>query len=140
VAGFTEGTLQLYRLDGTSAPTSYSFVSTPASPVLRIIPGPPGTVIAGFADGTVGIWNLGDGYLLDSRRLFGPIATLFLHGALLQVASEVGDARVIDISIFYTDYCTVLSRVWNAIPVVWETGHARTRPPPGDHPCRSMPK
>jgi hypothetical protein len=103
--------------------------------VVRLLAGPMGTVVAGFADGHVGIWNLEDGDLLDQTRLHGAAVHLLLDGTRLIMASELGDHRVMDLEAFHASHCALLRRIWKAVPVVWERGRSRLREPPAHHRC-----
>jgi hypothetical protein len=99
------------------------------------MPGPPGTVIAGFANGLLGLWNLDNGARLYATRLHGPIRHLLRDGPALIAATELGDHRRLDLGVFDIDHCALLRAVWRAVPVAWENGLLVRRPPPADHPC-----
>ncbi len=150
VLGFTNGNLQL--IAGPSAGPSAGpraaasaaahagrdipFVDVPSTPVVRLLEGPPGTVIAGYANGLVGIWALDNGARLFAIRLHGPIAHLLIDGDRLVAASELGDHTTIDLRTFREDRCRLLSAVWRVVPVAWENGRPVRRGPPANHPCR----
>ena len=109
---------------------------TPSSPVTSMLEGPNGTLIAGFANGTVGIWQLDNGLRLDHSRLHGAVLHLLRSDRKLYAASELGDHLVLDLSVFYEDYCRLLRRVWQRIPVVWGDGAPLVSAPPADHHCK----
>ena len=108
---------------------------TPASPVVRILLTPHDTLVAGFANGLLGIWDLHTGQLLETSHLHGPVVHLLLEGSRLYAASELGSHLSWDLSVLFRDYCELLAQVWRKVPVVWEHGLPVSRAPPRDHPC-----
>lgn len=125
----------LARLEPRPFQMAPGFEQLPRAGVTRIQQGPGWTVLAGFADGTVGLWDLRTGRRLESFRLHGPIAHLRLTDRLLVAASELGDHRVFDVSAFSMPYCELLRQVWKDVPVLWEGGGPVRAAPPADHPC-----
>jgi hypothetical protein len=101
-----------------------------------MVEGPEGTLIAGYANGLVGIWSLANGARLEHDRLHGPVTNLLRRGSRLYAATELGEHLVLDLSVFDTSYCELMRRVWEAVPVVWERGVLVLRPPPDGHRCR----
>ncbi|MCE9575369.1 MAG: protein kinase [Deltaproteobacteria bacterium] len=136
VLGFDNGNLERLTAGATAtlAP-EIAFEETPANPVVRIVPGPLGTVIAGYADGLLGIWQLDNGVRLYAARLHGAVQHLARAGGRLLVATELGDVTAIDLSAFSLDYCELVRRVWDAVPVAWEGGLVVRRALPRDHAC-----
>ncbi|MFH0899833.1 MAG: hypothetical protein V2A73_04310 [Pseudomonadota bacterium] len=106
----------------------------PASAVTRIIEGPPGTLVAGYASGFLGLWSLENGALLDSAKLHGPIVHLLVErgsgsplpesalSGKLYAVTELGDYLVLDLAVLFEDYCSLIGRIWRDVPVVWERG------------------
>ncbi|MFH0903235.1 MAG: protein kinase [Pseudomonadota bacterium] len=120
---------------GSSGNRRFWLQETPPSAVTRLSEGPPGTLAVGFAGGTVGIWALENGALLDSVKLHGPVAHLLFAGTKLYAVTEVGASAVLDLAVFYQDYCDILSTVWKHVPIVWGKGLPVEQPPPQEHPC-----
>jgi WD40 repeat protein/serine/threonine protein kinase len=139
VVGYREGDLALYPLDDSADRPSYSFEEVPSSPVVRLLAGPMGTVIIGFADGTLGIWKLDNGSLLERMQYHGAVIHMALVDKTLYAATELGEVAVLDLGIFHDDYCDLLEQVWQDVPVIWENGLPIHRDPPGDHRCRRSP-
>jgi WD40 repeat protein len=109
---------------------------TPASPVTAISAGPaPGTMVAGFASGTLGVWDVASGMRLERMQLHGPVVHLAMDQGRLDAATDLGDQAAYDLSVFRSDYCDLLREVWRQVPTRWEEGAPRTRAPAGDHPC-----
>jgi len=135
VLGYSEGDVALYPLDNGKERPNYSFQEVPSSPVVRLAGGPMGTVVIGFANGTLGIWKLDNGALLERVRLHGPVIHVAVEEDALYAVTELGDAIVWDLGLFHDDYCEVLAQVWDRVPVVWENGLPIHRDPPRDHPC-----
>jgi WD40 repeat protein len=136
VVGYREGDVALYPLDATMPRPSYSFEEVPSSAVVRLLGGPMGTVIIGFSDGTLGIWKLDNGSLMERMRLHGAVVHIALEEDRLYAATELGDVGAWDLGIFEDDYCELLMKVWGDVPVVWENGLPVRRDPPDDHRCR----
>ena len=133
--GNRDGNIELVStVPGKSAP-SFNFEDIPSNPVVRLLGGPKGTLIAGYANGLLGIWNLRNGTRLEHTRLHGPVSHMLLLGRKFYAATELGDHLVMDLSVFYEDYCDLLRRVWKKVPVVWEAGLPVVRPPPKNHRC-----
>jgi WD40 repeat protein len=130
--GSDNGTL---LLTAPTAEPGFYFANTPPSPVVRLLAGPMETVVAGYAGGDVGIWNLEDGSRLDVMRLHGAAIHLAIDGPRLIAASELGDHGVLDLGIYLGSHCELLAEVWDQVPVVWAAGRARLAPPPAQHPC-----
>jgi len=107
----------------------------PASPVVRLVPGPEGTLLAGFADGTFGVWSLDNGRALHRAKLHGPVVHLLIEGEMVHAATELGDHLTLDLDAFHRDYCALLADVWADVPVAWRDGRPLATPRPADHPC-----
>jgi WD40 repeat protein len=140
VLGFREGDIQLVDLPG-GAPKGgprgmeFSFEGVPASAVRRFLPGPLDTLVAGYANGFLGIWSLRSGTLLYRLRLHGPVEHLLLDDEILYAASGLGDHVALDLGVLGRPYCELMRDVWSAVPVVWSEGHAIAQPPPEEHAC-----
>ena len=134
--GYKDGGVELLPTSPQQRRPGFSFEDTPASQVVRLIQGPAGTVVAGYANGLVGLWSLKNGIRLEQRRIHGPVIHLLLLGSKLHAASALGQYTTLDLSVFGLPYCELLRRVWARIPVVWEGGLPLRRPPPNRHRCR----
>jgi WD40 repeat protein/serine/threonine protein kinase len=121
--GFEDGTLEIRRKGGAQ---SFLFEGTSPAPVTSLLFGPKETLIAGFADGLVGVWDSNDGLLLRSSRLHGAVEWLAYEDKALLATSEVGDQRRIDLQVLGKDYCAILKGVRHNIPLVWRDGEARS--------------
>ncbi|MFH0902942.1 MAG: WD40 repeat domain-containing protein [Pseudomonadota bacterium] len=135
VLGFKEGHIGLQPLDRRLPIPSFAFEGAPSTAVVRLLAGPPGTLVAGFSDGTLGLWNVQNGTLLDSAKLHGAIAHLLVAEGNLYAATELGDHVVMRLGVFYQRYCDLLAEVWSSVPVVWEQGLPEIRKRPPRHPC-----
>jgi hypothetical protein len=129
--GYRDGNLEL--LDRRRGPATV-FEQTPPSPVTRVTMGPAGTVLAGFADGSVGMWSA-SGQRLRHTRLHGPVQHLALYDQRVHAVTALGRHRTLDLGVLYEDRCTLLREVWSRVPVVWEEGRAVVRERPMQHPC-----
>ncbi len=135
VLGFDNGNVETHGLAADAAQRG-AFENTPAVPVTRLAAGPPGTVVAGFADGTVGLWLADGGAELDRVKLHGAVEHLLLHDGQLHAATRLGGYRSLDLGVFYEDRCALLEEVWAAVPVAWVDGAPVVEPPPAGHECR----
>jgi WD40 repeat protein len=135
VLGFTNGSIELIPIDGGEKP-SFSFEQTPSSPVVRLLNGPMRTLIAGFANGLIGIWNLNNGSRLYQIRLHGAVHHLLLEERHLYAATDLGQHAVLDLGVLHVGYCDLLAEVWRQIPVLWEGGLPVLKPPPSRHRCK----
>ncbi|MBI5547534.1 MAG: protein kinase, partial [Deltaproteobacteria bacterium] len=133
--GYRDGALELVPTVKGERKPEYRFEDTPSSQVERIIAGPMDTLVAGFANGTVGIWDRRSGARLHTLKLHGPAVHLLYEGARLYAATELGDQETIDLSLFEADYCALMRQVWESVPVLWEDGLPVVRPPPSGHRC-----
>ncbi len=137
VLGYREGQIQLVPTTAGGRKPSFGFEGLPASAVERLLAGPAGTVVAGFANGVLGIWNLENGAKLESAKAHGPVVHLLLEDAKLYAGTELGDHVVMDLRDFFRDHCELMREVWRTVPVIWEKGLPVLRPPPDDHRCRA---
>jgi len=139
VVGFADGNLELVPTTTGRSRARFAFEDVPSSPVVRLVAGPRGTVVAGFANGTIGLWSLRNGARLHHARLHGPVSHLHLRGKRLFAGSELGQLLVWDLDVFYGDYCHVLRQVWSGVPVIWEAGLPVRRSRPSNHRCAGPP-
>jgi len=103
--------------------------------VVRLVPGPEGTLLAGFGDGSFGVWSLDTGRNLYRAKLHGALVHLLTDGEVIHAATELGDHLSLDLGAFHRDYCALLTDVWSEVPVVWASGRPEVAGPPADHPC-----
>jgi hypothetical protein len=96
------------------------------------------TLIAGYANGLLGIWNLKDGKRLHDEHLHGAVLHLLLDGGRLYAATELGQHRVLDLRVFTQDYCSLVREIWSKVPFVWEGGLPVRRRPDPQHRCHKQ--
>ncbi|MGC4122859.1 MAG: hypothetical protein QM765_51465 [Myxococcales bacterium] len=132
--GFGDGSVELREAGGAAA---LDLKDTPASPVTALARGPAGTIAAGFADGTFGVWSLGSGELLRRGAVHGAARHLAVEQDWLMAASEVGSVASLDLSLLSADYCAVLREVWSRVPVSWKDQQAMLVAPSPSHACRT---
>jgi len=138
VLGYRDGSIERVEPVGGGRPQSLLFAGGPASPVVSLLPGPMGMVIAGHSNGLVGLWRLRSGARFDAAKLHGPVVHLQLHGGKLFAATALGDHMVWDMHLFNTDYCEIVREVWQRVAVVWEDGRSVPRAPPSRHRCSTV--
>jgi WD40 repeat protein/serine/threonine protein kinase len=135
IAGFEHGTVAAFRESPQASQPELIFQDTPSAAVTRLIPGPAATVVAGFGDGSYGVWSARDGMRLLVDRLPGGISHLLARGGLLYVASELGHVRVVDLRVLVEEYCALLRRTWRSIPVVYRDGRIALARLDSSHRC-----
>ncbi|MFH2005633.1 MAG: protein kinase [bacterium] len=135
VLGFRDGNIELLPEAVAKRRATFPFEGVPLSPVVSLLEGPQGTLVAGYANGLLGIWNLANGARFHAVRLHGPVLHLRVKGHRLYAATELGDHRTLDLSIFHLGYCKLLRQVWRATPALWEGGLPVLRRPPAGHRC-----
>jgi WD40 repeat protein len=137
--GGSDGLLNRTGIRRDGEPQRIELEGTPAVAVSSLMPGPAGTIVAGFADGTVGIWSLETGRLFRSWRMHGPARFLHFDGQTAYAASELGDFVSWSIGQVGEEYgelmCQTMFEIWDEVPVTWSAGRAVVQPPPGNHPC-----
>ncbi len=132
--GYGDGSIELRSTDGALLPVTFRDV--PSRPVVRLLPGRGRTVVAGFGNGIVGLWDLSDGTRLWHQRLYGAAVHLTVRGGVLFAATDLADHLSWDLGSLSADYCTLLRSVWRRAPVVWRLGQIERRQPPNTHYCR----
>jgi len=134
VLGYRDGTVELIGRRGR-ATLQRPFESTPSRPVTRLAEGPLSTLAVGFAGGTVGLWNLRNGKLLQRHRLHGQVRHLVRLGHKLYAATELADTARLDLTVFHQKECILMGRIWARFRATWDRGRATHRPPPRKHRC-----
>ncbi len=135
--GYRDGTVERFPHGKTlRRQAQRPFEGVPSQPVTRLLAGPMQTLAIGFRDGTLGLWNLRTGKLLEHRRLHGAVRFLRREGRHLYAATELGNTAQMDLSIFHQRHCEILKRIWDRFPARWDRGRPVRSPPPVEHPCR----
>ena len=135
VVGFREGTIDIIRRDRDHSASSLSLQEAPSSPIVTLLQGPMGTLVVGFANGLLGLWDMKNGTRLFATNFHGPVVHTLMRGGKLYAASELGDHQVMDLRAFEISYCDLVREVWRSVPAVWEDGLPVKREPPWDHSC-----
>ena len=140
--GYARGSIELLPVkQGRDAGRpALLFEGIPASAVTKLARGPGGTILAGYANGTVGLWSVTNGAMLHQTRLHGAITHLAMSGDRLQVATNLGDHLALDLGVFKEPWCKLLRAVWREVPVVWDNGLPVRRTPLADHACSGQAK
>jgi WD40 repeat protein/serine/threonine protein kinase len=135
VVGYRDGNLELLPTDPKRDKPSRSFELTPSSAVLRILAGPLGTLVVGYANGVVALYDQSDGKRLEHARIHGPVTHLLIEGGKLYAVSDLGHHMIWDLQTFSGERCALLRQIWKRVPVLWESGQAVEREPPSTHAC-----
>jgi WD40 repeat protein/serine/threonine protein kinase len=135
VLGFCNGSLELSPLQAGRPRVVTSFERTPSSSVVALAEGPAGTLIAGFANGLVGLWDVATGFQIEQVPLHGAAVHLVVRDGVLHAATDLGDHAVLDLSVLEQPRCDLLRRIWDEVPVLWEGGAPIPTPPPREQEC-----
>lgn len=127
LVAFQNGTIELRSPPRRALPLR----ATPNRAISRILEGPGKSLVLGFADGTLGVWDPGTGAPLERARLHGRIVALTRRGSIVEAVTELGDRTSLDLSHFETDYCTFLEKARAAVPFIWHDGAIRSEPSSG---------
>lgn len=135
--GYGDGELVSYELGSGSVERDHAFEAVPTRAITALAGGVPGSeaIIAGSEDGSLGIWSLENGTKLFDLHLHGPVRFLRVIDEQLVAVTELGDVRVIDLTVFASDRCELLRQLWRRVPTVWSDGAPRRIEPPATHPC-----
>jgi hypothetical protein len=137
VVGYREGNMDLLDARTGRPRRGFVFERVASSQVERLRAGPRETLIAGYASGLVGLWDLRSGIRLDTKKVHGPVSHLVRDGQRLHVASELGSHLVWDLGPLHVAYCELLRDVWRRVPVAWRDGLPGLQPAPTGHRCAS---
>jgi WD40 repeat protein len=130
------------RRSGTSqklAALESTFEQQPASRITQRLSGARDTLVAGFENGELGLWDVRSGRRLYRARLHGSVRHLLMRRGTLHAASELGDQLTLDLSVLERDYCELLRRIWQNVPLSWQDGHPLPTPTPRTHRCSRPP-
>ncbi|MFH0901413.1 MAG: hypothetical protein V2A73_12365 [Pseudomonadota bacterium] len=47
---------------------------------------------------------------------------------------------MLNLTVFFEDYCSLIHRLWHEVPVVWESGLPVLQPTPRNHFCGGRPR
>jgi len=133
--GYQDGNIERFTLSHGTARPGLHLEDTVSSEVLALAAGPMGTVVAGHANGRVGLWSLDNGLLLEDASLHGPVIHLGVLGDSLVAATGLGDHLRWELDTLTMDRCDLLREVWDDVPVVWENGLPVPTERPEDHEC-----
>ncbi|MCB9557458.1 MAG: protein kinase [Deltaproteobacteria bacterium] len=133
--GFVDGNIELLPAQQAAGRT---FDNVPSSAVVLLLPGPAHTLIAGHANGVVGMWSIETGVQLEYAHLHGAAAHQLATTEFLLIGSEMGDWVRWDLSPLHAKWCDLLKDIWRHVTVAWEAGRPVKRPPPRGHPCNAL--
>jgi WD40 repeat protein/tRNA A-37 threonylcarbamoyl transferase component Bud32 len=120
---------------GPEGPRMLALEGGPSAAVTMLVEGPAGTLLVGFSNGFVGLWDRARGTRLESAKLHGPVSHLEATSQGWVALTALGDHLVWDLAFFDREPCTLLRGVWEAIPVAWIDGSVAATAAPADHAC-----
>lgn len=135
LVGERHGAIAVVEIESDRVPAVTLLQDTPTTAVSALAKGPGTIVVAGFDDGTVGLWDRADGAKLLTRRLHGAVRQLAVLDGRLHALTELGAHAAIDLAVLERDRCTLLREVWERVPVCWEAGGPQACEPPRQHAC-----
>ncbi len=134
--GFEDGAVEIRDPRSGAPPGLDQLEGAPAATVTRLAPGPLDSVVVGWANGEVGVFDVQGGACLLRGRLHGAVTHLSTGRDELLVATDLGDAEVFELAPFHVAYRDLLDEVWAAVPVVWVDGRAVRSPAPAARSCQ----
>ncbi|MFH1463475.1 MAG: protein kinase [Pseudomonadota bacterium] len=138
--GTVTGGIRLLGPIDTDLVPVLDLLGAPSGRVVALAAGPAGTVTAGFADGTAGLWDGSTGRRLMTLDLHGAIRELAVHGGRLHALSELGDYASQDLLVLEQDYRALLRAMWDRWSLCWRGNQAEFCAPPSDHRCSAAPR
>ncbi len=91
----------------------------PSAAVTVALPYQQDFLVAGFADGTVGVWSVSSGAPLMQMKVDGSILRVAPTPQGLLALSVSGSVGMLDTSAFDAPWCDILSDLTQHVPVVW---------------------
>jgi eukaryotic-like serine/threonine-protein kinase len=132
IVGFEDGSVESVPATGGA---QLLFASATTNRIIRLVPGPQGTVAAMDSEGEVALWDDGSGRLLSRASLGAKPADMLVSGKTLYAASTRGSSVTLDLSPFEAAYCDLMNDVWTRVPMRWVAGRAIPTDRPAVHPC-----
>ena len=120
----------------SSRPVGMELEDVPSYAVTALLPVADDLLLAGFGDGTVGLWSAERGAVLVDTQLYGPVVHLAARGSTVMAATEMGDHLAWELGVLDEPYCGLLQHIWSEVPVVWRQQGLRLEGPPAGHECR----
>jgi WD40 repeat protein len=133
-AGDARGQIRLIGSSGANVVIP-ALEAAPAAAVTWVGDGPRGTMVVGYADGHVGLWELAGGRKINGARLHGPIDSVVETRGALFAASQLGDGVTWNTAVLYRPYCSVLRDVWDRVSQLWIGGRLIKTGRPREHGC-----
>jgi WD40 repeat protein len=133
--GFAEGTIVLRRA-GSSERSRDELQDTPISGVAVMQEGPSHTLVAGFENGFVGLWDLSTRVLLSHLHLHGAVTGVAYADGGIVAATDLGDQGTIELGTLEQPYCELLREVRREVPFLWQGGVIADRDPTVPAACR----
>jgi len=133
--GYRDGSIESVAAEGGAPGTKQRLRGTYSSQVVRLGAGLKGTIIAGYANGQWGIWDVSSGQRMLQGRLHGPVDSILLRGTQLSLVTRLGHSASLDLKEFQRTECDIIRDAWSRIPVVWVGGEPYARPAPRGHRC-----
>ena len=128
ILGYEDGSIETATVEDGKMEEALVFDGTPGSEVVELLVVGEDALIAGFSNGTLGLWDMETGARLYRTQLHGPVRHLALADRNLYVATDLGDTEVLDLDALYLDDCELLQRVWEESRVMWIDGRAEDWP------------
>jgi WD40 repeat protein/serine/threonine protein kinase len=135
LVGYENGSIEMIARGTGKRREGFYLESLPSSPVTTLVRGPMGILLAGYANGTLGIWDHEVGTQLHVTQLHGAVSQMLIESHKLFAVSDLGGHIALDLDPFYSGRCDFLREVWQRVPQVWEGGKVVLRSPPEGHPC-----
>jgi hypothetical protein len=134
VVGHDDGAVEV-RTWSMPESIASQFDSTPPATVSLLRSAAAGTVVAGFIDGSVGLWDPTSGRKHLHRYAFGQVIDALTTDLGVVAITDLGDHTSLDLSVLQLPYCALMRQVWAEAPLVWQDGVLHVRAGAPGHPC-----
>ncbi|HOT12126.1 MAG TPA: protein kinase, partial [Polyangiaceae bacterium] len=115
VAGTYQGDIRFLMDENTRDQPRGSLPGLPSASVQALLEGPAETVVAGFSNGMVGVWDGRRRALVATEHLHGKVLFLQRNRGKVHALSELGDRVTLDLELLERPYCEVMRDVWDRV-------------------------
>ncbi len=133
--GHSDGQVSEKALTSPGQTRSAVLEDTAPSQVSLLMQGPAGSLVVGYANGLIGLWETQSGQRLVHMRLHGPIHEARITDKGILAFSLLGQTGMLNIQAFTQDRCELLQEIWTKVPVIWQEGQIVRQSAPTNHPC-----
>jgi WD40 repeat protein/serine/threonine protein kinase len=129
--GYRDGNVEI-RSGGRGA--AVAIQRRASGSVVSLLPVRADVLAVGYANGSVGLWNVKDGTRLRMGQLHGQARFLRFDNKIFYAGTDLASYLRWDLGHLFASDCELLNEIWKDVGVIWDEGVRRARPPTG-HRC-----